>query len=185
MRRVSLLFAAALMFGALVLGLATISPGVSAQDDVAEAGHPLVGTWILSDPASNPSIVTFNSDGTLTDLELTGVLGLGAWEATGAQTAAATLIIAIATPEFSATIQVNATFEVDTSGNTGTGAYSYTAVGADGTVFESYTGGAGTITRLPIQPLEAAGTPMADLPAWDPNQEEDGGEEGAEATPSA
>jgi hypothetical protein len=185
MRRVSLLFAAALVFGALVLGIATVSPGVSAQDDIAEAGHPLVGTWILSDPASTPSLVTFTSDGTLTDLELAGGTGLGAWEATGPQTAAATLIIAISVPEFSATIQVNATFEIDTSGDAGTFAYSYTAVGADGTVFETYTDGSGTITRLPIQPLEAAGTPMPEIPTWNPNQEEGGEEEGAEATPGA
>ena len=91
------------------------------------------------------------------------------------------MVIVIAAPEFSATIQINATAEVDETGNSGTVDYSYTAVLPDGSVADSGTGSV-TISRLPIQGLDAEGTPIPNFPTWNPNQE---GEGTPEATPSA
>ena len=115
-------------------------------------------------------------------VETDGGTGLGSWQPTGERTAAFTMVIMIADPQFSATVQINVTVAIDASGDAGTADYSYTVVLPNGSVADSGKG-AVTITRMPVQPLDAAGTPMAEFPTWNPNQ----GEGGAtpEATPSA
>jgi hypothetical protein len=181
MRRISVL---AVLIVALV-GLVAFgrSPGTGAQDGTPTAGmagHPLVGTWIVNDPTGSPSLTAFTADGVVTDVETEGGAGLGSWKPTGERTAAFTLVIVIADPQFSATIQINATVEIDATGNSGTADYTYTAVLPDGTVAESGSGSV-TIARLPVQGLDAKGTPIAGFPTWNPNQDQGG----AEASPAA
>jgi hypothetical protein len=57
---------------------------------------------------------------------------------------------------FAATLQINATAEIDAAGEGGSVDFCYMAVGADGTIYETTTGTA-TLARMPIQPLDAAG----------------------------
>ncbi|HKG24105.1 MAG TPA: hypothetical protein VKB09_00575 [Thermomicrobiales bacterium] len=177
MRQLSLL---AILFFALLAAVSlNRSPGTAAQDgtpgaaEVSMEGHPILGTWIVDDPNGSPSLTSFTADGVVIDVETSGGTALGAWRPTGDRTAELTMVIVIAAPEFSATIQIKATAEVDETGNSGTADYSYTAVLPDGSV---------TITRLPIQGLHAEGTPISNFPTWNPNQE---GEGTPEATPSA
>jgi len=84
---------------------------------------------------------------------------------------------------FAATLQINATAEIDAAGEGGSVDFCYMAVGADGTIYETTTGTA-TLARMPIQPLDAAETPMAVIPTWDPTEGEDD-DHAAEATPAA
>ena len=157
------------LIGSLLLGIAVFGGAVRAQDSTPLAGHPLIGTWIVTDPTGAPSIISFTADGTVTDIEADGGTGLGTWTATGANTAAFTFVILDATPEFTASIQINVTVTIDASGNSGTAPYSITGVMPDGSVVFSGTGSV-TVARLPVQPLSAAGTPMAGFPAWNPAQ---------------
>jgi hypothetical protein len=183
MRRVT---AVLMLVGSLVLGLTVVAGGARAQDatppagSVPMAGHPVVGTWIVTDPQGSPSVTSFTADGVVTDVEADGGGALGAWEPTGADTVAFTMILVVSSPEFTATVQINGTLTIDASGDTGSGDYSYTAVLPNGTVAESGTGTV-TIARMPIQPLDAAGTPIASFPAWNPNA----GEGTPEATPES
>ncbi|MDP9370312.1 MAG: hypothetical protein M3Q03_18910 [Chloroflexota bacterium] len=57
------------------------------------------------------------------------------------------------------------TIEVDATGDTFTSPYSYTLVMADGTVVESGQS-AVQATRVPVEPIEAEGTPLAAVPTW-------------------
>ena len=187
MRRVSTMIALSIM---LLLGLAAIADSTRAQDATPQAGiipepiHPIVGTWIVNDlgPEGSPSLASFTSDGVVTDIEAEGGVGLGVWQPTGERTAAFTMVIPFADEEFYATIQINVSVSIDASGDSGTADYSYTAVLADGTVADSGMGSV-TITRMPVQPLDAVGTPMAAFPVWNPSSGE--GSENPEATPSS
>lgn len=148
---------------------------------VPQQGHPLVGAWIADVAGESPSLIAFSADGVVTDVETGGGAGVGTWQPTGERTAAFTMLIAVGGPGFAATVQVNATVSVDASGDAGAGEYSLTVVGADGAVLATETGTV-AITRIPVQSLEAAGTPLPNLPTWTPDQE---GGEGPAATPAA
>jgi len=68
------------------LGLFTslsFAPRVSAQDTSADQSD-IVGTWIAdtdtSDPTNGPSIFMFTSDGTYSEMDDDGTIGMGVWE---------------------------------------------------------------------------------------------------------
>lgn len=182
MRRGSVLLA---LVASLLLGLAFVVSGARAQDSTptasagAMAGHPIVGTWMVTDPSGSPSVTSFTADGVVTDIEADGGAALGTWVATGDRTAAFTMILIVASPEFSASIQINVEVTIDETGNAGTGRYTYTAVLPDGTVAESGEGTV-TVTRLGVQGLDSKGTPIAGYPTWNPNE----GNGTPEATPA-
>lgn len=165
------------LFALLVLGFASLASSSFAQDSTPQPGilpepvHPLIGTWIVTDPDGAPALTSFTSDGTVTDVEADGTTGLGTWQPTGERTAIFTMILIISGDEFNASIQLNVEVSIDASGNSGTADYTYTAVLADGTVIDSGRG-QGTISRLMAQPLEAMGTPIASFPTWNPSAEE-------------
>jgi hypothetical protein len=166
-----------LIFAAVVLlGLVPVSRAVTAhaQDATptagAMAGHPLVGTWILTDPNGTPSVTAFTSDGIVVETEIEGGVGVGSWQPTGERTAAVTFVVPIHEAGFEAIVVIRATGEVAADGATFTAEYSVTGQGPDGSVIFSDHGQV-TGTRLPVEPVEAVGTPLAGFPTWTPSEE--------------
>lgn len=92
MRRTSLLaLSVVTLLGVLFAG---VSARVIAQDTATPAAgndHPLIGSWLLNTDPENPdeplSLVSFAAGGTFIEVDSDGVIGLGAWEATGDTTA--------------------------------------------------------------------------------------------------
>jgi hypothetical protein len=167
------------LVGLLALGRAA---GIGAQDATpapAMAGHPLVGSWIVTNPDGTPAVAAFTADGIVVDTEVGGGTGVGTWQPTGDRTAAFTFVIPVSDPEFAGIIVVRATAEVSADGTTFTAPYSVTGQAPDGTAPFADRGQV-TGTRLPVEPIEAAGTPLAGFPTWTP---EEGG--APEATPAA
>jgi hypothetical protein len=131
------------------------------------AGHPMVGTWIVDRDITTttegpPSIAVYTADGGLLD---PGQGVAGAWQATGPRSAAWTLVLfpQDGPPGY---LVVRSTGEVDEGGNTLDSPYSFTVVAADGTVLASGQG-MSHYSRLPIEPIEAEGTPLAGMPTWE------------------
>ena len=155
--------------GGLGLALAATTRQASAQEatPAAMAGHPLVGTWIfdkdIANPSELPSVVVFTADGGLLDPS-EGVAG--AWQATGPRSAAWTLVDFL-TEGPAGYVVVRSTAEIDEGGDALAGPYSFTVVAADGTVLASGEASS-TAVRLPIEPIEAGGTPLAGFPTWTP-----------------
>ena len=147
---------------------------MTAQDatPAALAAHPLVGTWVADpdadNPANPPSVDVFTADGVALSVAAGGAATAGAWEATGPRTATITFVGVFEEEGFGGTFVVRGEVEVDEAGEAFTAPYSFTAVAADGTVLET---GQGTArgTRLPVEPAEAAGTPLAAVPTWLPD----------------
>lgn len=165
------------LLAGLLLGLAAVAGAARAQDGTpaaeALAGHPILGTWLVTDPNGSPSVTSFTADGVVVDVEADGGTALGTWRPTGDRTAAFTMLLLVSDADFAASVQINVTVEIDATGDAGTGDYSYTAVLADGTVVDAGTGSV-TVVRMPVQGLDAVGTPMAGFPTWTPNQDENG-----------
>lgn len=153
----------------LGLALAATAPLASAQETtpVAMAGHPMVGTWVVDRDTTKandaPSIVVYTADGGLIDPSQ-GVAGV--WEATGPRSAAWTLVPFIQAGA-GGYLAIRSTGEVDEGGNTLDSPYSFTVVAPDGTVMASGQG-MSRYTRLPIEPIEAGGTPLSGFPTWTP-----------------
>jgi hypothetical protein len=172
MRRISML---AVLLTVLLGGLLVISgtPQIGAQDSTpsaAMAGHPLVGTWIVTEAGGTPAVIAFTSDGIVVDTEIDGGTGVGSWHPTGDRSAALTFVIPVNESGFSGIIVIRATGEVDADGATFTAPYSITGQGADGTVIFSDQGQV-TAVRMPVEPVEAMGTPLAGFPTWTPSEE--------------
>ena len=164
--------------GAGGVGLALATAHAAAQDatPAAMAGHPIVGTWIIDRDITTateaPSIVVVTADGGIIDPSL-GVAG--AWQATGPRTSAWTLVGT--QPGNGGTFVVRSTPEVDETGMNLTGAYTVTIVAPDGSVMATVPGDSSGV-RLPIEPVEAGGTPLPGIPTWTPAPP-------ADATPTA
>jgi hypothetical protein len=172
MRRISIL---AILTTVLLGGLLVFSgaPRIGAQDSTpaaAMAGHPLVGTWIVSETGGTPAVIAFTADGIVVDTEIDGGTGVGSWQPTGDRSAALTFVIPINESGFSGIIVIRASGEVSADGATFTAPYSVTGQGADGTVIFSDQGQV-TAVRLPVEPVEAMGTPLAGFPTWTPSEE--------------
>ena len=164
----------------LVLGSIGLRDRAGAQDATL-AEHPIVGTWIVTAPDEGPSVVGFGADGIMSDVEADEGAGVGAWQADGETTASFTLVINYSSPEFTAAVIVRDTVEVAADGQSATLAYSVTVTTPDGAVVFADQAEA-TATRLPIEPMDAMGTPLAGYPTWTTEEEDAGGEE---ATPAA
>src|SRR4051794_7633791 len=156
---------------AAALGLGSVSR-VAAQEatPTAMAGHPFVGTWIVSDPADPTEMPTTNiitADGGLIDPT---VGAAGVWTATGERTADYTLI-ALVTEGGGSYYLVRGSLEVDAGGDTvSTAPVSVTHVAPDGTVLDQQSQGPGPASylRLKVEPQSAVGQPLAGFPAWTP-----------------
>ncbi len=141
---------------------------VSAQDATpsAMATHPIIGTWIIDRDITTateaPSIVVVTTDGGVIDPSQ-GVAG--AWRVTGSRTVEWTLVGTL--PENGGYVVVRSTPEVDETGMNLTGTDSVTIVAPDGSVITSFPGSSAGV-RLPIEPVEAIGTPLPGIPTWSP-----------------
>ena len=165
---------------AAALAAAPLVRPAAAQEatPAAMAGHPMVGTWVVDRDTTTtaegpPSVAVYTADGGLLDPSQ-GVAG--AWRATGPRSAAWTLVVfpPDGPPGY---LVVRSTGEVDAGGDALDSPYSFTLVGADGTVLASGRG-MSRYSRLPIEPVEAEGAPLAGFPTWEPTP-------AAAATPAA
>lgn len=183
MHRVSLALS---LLVVMLLGLATLGRGAVAQDATETAeltlatreGHPLVGSWIVTEPGGTPSIVTFTSDGTATDIE-TETAAAGGWEATGDDTANVTFVGFFTGESFSVYFVIRASITVGADGDTFEAPYSGTVVDNTGTVLDTVTGTV-TGTRMPVEPADEGGSPLDGMPTWTIET----GEGGGAATPT-
>jgi hypothetical protein len=151
------------------LGLATAGRSAFAQEATPfpMAGHPLVGTWVIDEPADStdmPTTNVFTADGGLID----STIGAAAvWEATGPRTANFTLIAILAEGGGSYFL-VRGSIEVDATGATAAGTFSETHVAPDGTVLDQRAQATARYVRLRVEPQDAVGQPMAGFPTWTP-----------------
>lgn len=163
------------------------SPAIAQGSDTAP-GHPLVGTWIVTD-LSSPNeqfLAIFTADGIYQQHEYDGSSGFGAWEATGPNTANLTFVSQYpddagafgGSSKIRASIMVSAdglslsasyTIEFQDSTGTDTGALTPAVVNADYTAnFVAFAAGAsgqfgpGSVTgiRMLVEPM---GQPVAPL----------------------
>ena len=111
-----------------------------------------------------PSVAVYTADGGLLDPSQAVA---GAWRATGPRSAAWTLV-AFLPGGPAGYVVVRSTGEVEEGGDALDSAYSFTLVGADGAVLASGRGMSRYYSRLPIEPVEAEGAPLAGFPTWAP-----------------
>lgn len=143
---------------------------VVAQDATpgATTGHPLVGSWLLDtdadDPANPPSLARFSADGGYVQTDADGATAIGAWEASGEQTATVTFLFLNAEgDQFFGTGKVRATVEVDSSGDTFTATYTIEFTDPDGNSEGEFGPGSATATRLAVEPMGTTVGSLADL----------------------
>jgi hypothetical protein len=182
MRRVAILVSIVAVALAGWIAADRSTPGTVAQDATPAAvapmtGHPLVGSWLIDDvdnPSDPPSITLLTGEGIALDASADGSTSVGAWTSLGPTNGAATLVGVFEGEGFGASLVIRATVTLDETGDAFEGPYSFTVVAADGTtVLES---GEGTVrgTRVPVEPVSAVGTPMAQIPTWTPATPEAG-----------
>jgi hypothetical protein len=152
---VALILAAALATGHAAFG--------AAQDEPALAGHPVVGTWILTDtddPEGVPFLAVFTSDGVYQQVSYDGFFGYGVWEATGPASAALTFMAQVPDDagEFGGSVTVRAALDVADDGQSLTASYTVEFVAPDGSSEGEQGPGEVTGTKMTVQPM---GTPVA------------------------
>jgi hypothetical protein len=159
-RHVVTLFALASLFA---MAITLVLPGAGlAQADESLAGHPLVGTWLFSDPSQpeNVFFIAFTSDGTLIQVEPSAGTGLGVWEATG-PTTANLYMQGVSTEEwFEGTTTIRASIEVSADGTSLTAEYTVQFISSDGEDTGELGPGSITGTRVVVEPM---GTPTGPL----------------------
>lgn len=91
MRRLSIFVSVLLIAIVGIIAAGRSFTSVQAQSSTPMPGHPLVGSWNANTDASNPtnppSLFIFTSDGIYTEVDADGTTAIGAWQATGANTA--------------------------------------------------------------------------------------------------
>ena len=163
MRRMLLVpaFIAVALLGLLAFGRLL---AVAQDDAAATAAHPAVGSWLLTDLASPddpPTLVVFHSDGTYTQVEADGAVGVGTWEATGEQSLALTFVEQFGDEaEGVFTLTVRAAGEMDAGGDSFTATYTLELTQPDGTSQGEFGPGTVTATRIAVEPM---GTPVGPL----------------------
>jgi hypothetical protein len=159
---------------ALVFSLAGgIAPAVLSQDDATpgtQGQHPIVGTWQWdnnpdsAEPFSGISYAIFHADGSYIEFFPPVGVGIGTWEATGANTVNLTIVFQdidddphVVEP---GTSRYRISIEVDATGNTLTATGDLETRDASGTVIVAapFTG---TATRVTVEAPGATGIPAA------------------------
>jgi hypothetical protein len=170
------------LVGLVALGRA---PGSAAQDGTpaaGTAGHPLVGAWVLDtdadDPTNPPTLASFAADGVYTQVDADGSVGLGAWEATGPDTADLTFHgLEAEGGRYGGMVTIRAAIEVAADGQTLAATYTLEFVGPEGRGTGQYGPGRVTGTKVGVEPM---GTPQGPLSALEGQSEAT-----PEATPGA
>jgi len=161
MRRVSIVGSLVVLVLAGLLAFGQAGPSVVAQ----EPRHPIIGWWLVDtsveDPANPPSSVRFSADGGYIQVDIDGSVTLGAWEATGEQTANLTAqFFEGEGEEFFGTGTIRAAIEVDASGDALTGPYTIEFADASGASEGEFGPGTASGTRIAVEPM---GTPVGSL----------------------
>jgi hypothetical protein len=141
----------------VVIGRGVPRIGAENATPVATAGHPLVGSWEIdsdANPATDPpALVIFHADGTTVELHEREPDGVGAWQATGPNTA--TVIIVYHNLNENLVLQtriiVHGEVEIDPSGTSFKANYETVTTARDGTVSSTERATA-TGTRITVEP---------------------------------
>ena len=151
--------------GGAGVALAVTARHSSAQNatPAATAGHPLVGAWLLdtdtAEPSNPPTLATFSSDGVYTQIEPDTFPGVGAWRATGAQSAEMNFHQLIPVEQGGGISTIRAAIEVGADGQSVTAMYTLELVDADGVATGQYGPGQVSGTRIAVEPMgEPLGT---------------------------
>jgi hypothetical protein len=139
-------------------------PGAVAQD--ATAGHPVVGSWFLTDPAfpdDPPSLAVFHADGVYLQADTDGTVGVGSWDATGERSLAVTFVQQFGDETGVFTVTIRAAGEVDAGGDTFTATYTIELTQPDGTSTGEYGPGTVTAERIAVEPMGTPVGPLEDL----------------------
>jgi hypothetical protein len=183
MRRLVVLFwVATLSLVVGVIGTSAVASGSTATTEPSSAateGHPVLGTWTLtdsSDPA-NPStfVASFSGVGNYVQVQ-DGDVGLGVWEATGPTSAALTFTEQDPPEEGGGSFTIRATIEVAPDGQSLSAEFTIEVSGVEGVPTGEYGPGSVTGTRVVVEPM---GTPVGSLEDLFGGFEE--GSEGTEA----
>jgi hypothetical protein len=167
-RSFPLLLVAVVLLGSLVAFRTAGRTG--AQDDAADGDpHPIVGTWIVdqdvADTADPPALSIIMGEGAWYESNPAVGDGVGVWVATGARTAAATIVFQVVDADgaIQATVKARADIEVDASGDAFTSTYAFEGTAPDGTLL--FSGQAtGRAARLAVEPRVPDGTPAVGTP---------------------
>jgi hypothetical protein len=155
--------------GSALLGAALGLGGLrrTAAQDPDAAAHPLVGAWLVADPAdpARPMLVNqYWADGNALFIVPDGHTDHGVWTATGPRTAELTLVGFVRDPSGAIVglATTSGAVEVDATGETFSGEADFELAALDGTVLETGRGGA-LGTRIALRPMgpTAAGTPTS------------------------
>ena len=162
--------AAALVVMGGLAGGGRSDPGVAAQEARGDlANHPLVGTWIVDTDIDNdadaPEIGIFTADGSVFGLGASRWVS-GAWEAADDATGTVTMA-GVFDANGGGYVVLRGPHQVDETGDGWTCACTFTVVTPDGTVLTSGEATAHAV-RLPIEPADSSGMPLAGFPAWSP-----------------
>lgn len=162
---VALVAMAGMMIGAHSIG------SVRAQDAtpgaaMAMAGNPLVGSWNAttdaSNPANPPSLFLFTADGIYAEIDADGTTAIGAWAATGANTASLTAYEHQTDEkrDFAGTVIIRASVTVSADGQRFTAPYTLEWIAPDGTMSGQAGPGTAAGKKIAVEPM---GTPTMTL----------------------
>jgi hypothetical protein len=163
MRRISILAVLlTVVFGGVLSFGRTANLGAQ---DTGMAGHPLVGTWVLNtnadDPTTPPTLASFSADGIYTQVDAEGAVGIGAWQATGPNTADMTFHeLGSEDGNFAGTATIRAAIEVAADGQSLTATFTAEFTLPDGMESGEYGPGNVTGTKVVVEPM---GTPVGPL----------------------
>ena len=159
----------ALVLTGLLMATTMATPGVVAQDgSTSMAGHPMVGTWLITDPTGvePPELFVATADGIAISGSVEGT-GYGSWAATGDRSADATIRFPWLDPEagFLGIATMRASVEVSEDGQTFAGTYTAELPAALAEAMGVPVGelGPGDVsgTRVVVEPM---GEPVAPMP---------------------
>lgn len=155
----------AVLFGLIALAGSVFGAGALAQDDEQSAGHPLVGSWMVSfpnNPATPPSLYTFGADGTVVGESADGARH-GSWAATGERTADLTVLGLVGPgPVDVGLVRFRGTVEVGEADDEFTLDYDAELLAPDGLVLSPEGSATARGTRIGVERRDAAGTPAGE-----------------------
>lgn len=144
-----------------VLGLSGLR--LAAAQETSTDGHALVGTWFLTESSDNPTdaddVFILHADGTYIEVNASGSVRLGAWEATSPMTANLTIVANNRGEDGADTggIILRLAITLNPDGNTYTAEGNIEIRSPDGTFSGQAGPVGGTATRFAV---EAPGTPV-------------------------